>query len=277
MTRVLMAGWLAVKPYKNENISAGRVSRQRHLLVGTKSETAWMFRVQSSANITHSVCLSNCASRKKPFSTRSPRSPFAINELVPVLRWYAREGRDLPWRRTHDAYRILVSEVMLQQTQVSRVLVFYKTWLKKFPTWHALSRASNADVIHAWAGLGYNRRGLMLRDIAKHIVTHDLPKTEQEWLKLKGIGPYTAAAVASFAQGQTTVPIDTNIRRVLGRVLLGKTFPTLDDDARIRRHVTRYALRDSHWQAVFDWHRRLQKIRLRHMSAPFTMPRRRNS
>jgi A/G-specific adenine glycosylase len=141
---------------------------------------------------------------------------------------------------------------MLQQTQVSRVLVFYKTWLKKFPTWHALARASNADVIHAWAGLGYNRRGLMLRDIAKHIVTHGLPKTEQDWLKLKGIGPYTAAAVASFAQGQTTVPIDTNIRRVLGRALLGKTFPTLDDDPRIRRRVTQYALRGSHWQAVFD-------------------------
>ncbi len=169
-----------------------------------------------------------------------------------LLRWYAREGRNLPWRKTHDAYRILVSEVMLQQTQVSRVLVFYKTWLKKFPTWHALARASNADVIHAWAGLGYNRRGLMLRDIAKHVVTHGLPKTEQDWLKLKGIGPYTAAAVASFAQGQTTVPIDTNIRRVLGRALLGKTFPTLDDDPRIRRRVTRYALRGSHWQAVFD-------------------------
>ncbi len=172
-----------------------------------------------------------------------------------LLRWYAREGRDLPWRRTHDAYRILVSEVMLQQTQVSRVLVFYKTWLKKFPTWHTLARASNADVIHAWAGLGYNRRGLMLRDIAAHIVTHGLPKTEQDWLKLKGIGPYTAAAVASFAQGQTTVPIDTNIRRVLGRVLLGKTFPTPTDDRRIRRAVgARRALplRSDHFQALFD-------------------------
>lgn len=184
----------------------------------------------------------------------------------PLLRWYATEGRDLPWRRTHDAYRILVSEVMLQQTQVSRVLEYYKTWLKKFPTWHALSRASNAEVIHAWAGLGYNRRGLMLRDIAAHVVTNGLPNTEQDWLALKGIGPYTAAAVASFAQGQTTVPIDTNIRRVLGRVLLGKTFPTLDDDARIRRVVgTEHAnavgtihelslprLRADHFQALFD-------------------------
>ncbi len=95
---------------------------------------------------------------------------------TPLLRWYAREGRDLPWRNTRDPYRILVSEVMLQQTQVSRALEFYRTWLKTFPTWHALARASNKDVIHAWAGLGYNRRGLMLRDIAKQVVAHGVPK-----------------------------------------------------------------------------------------------------
>lgn len=173
----------------------------------------------------------------------------------PLLRWYAREGRDLPWRQTHDAYRILVSEIMLQQTQVARVLLFYKAWLKKFPTWHALARASNTEVVHAWAGLGYNRRGLMLRDIARHVTTHGLPSTEEEWRQLKGIGPYTAAAIASFAQGQRTIPIDTNIRRVLGRLLLAKPFPAPADDNRIRRSVgARRAspLHADHFQAMFD-------------------------
>lgn len=155
----------------------------------------------------------------------------------PLLRWYAREGRDLPWRKTHDAYRILVSEVMLQQTQVARVLIFYKTWLKKFPTWHALARASNSEVIHAWAGLGYNRRGLMLRDIAKQVVVKGLPKSRAEWMELKGVGPYTSAALTAFSLREAAIPIDTNIRRVLGRLLLGKPFPTLTDDAHIEKQA----------------------------------------
>ncbi|MEK7473703.1 MAG: A/G-specific adenine glycosylase [Patescibacteria group bacterium] len=156
---------------------------------------------------------------------------------TPLLRWYEREKRDLPWRHTRDPYRVLVSEIMLQQTQVSRVLEFYRRWLKRFPTWRALARASNKDVIHAWAGLGYNRRGLMLRDIARQVVAHGVPKSRDEWLALKGIGPYTSAALASFCLREPAVPIDTNIRRVLGRVLLGKTFPTLADDARIEREA----------------------------------------
>lgn len=153
----------------------------------------------------------------------------------PLLRWYAREGRDLPWRKTHDAYRILVSEVMLQQTQVARVLIFYKTWLKKFPTWHALARASNSEVIHAWAGLGYNRRGLMLRDIAKQVVEKGVPKSRDEWLELKGVGPYTSAALTAFSLREAAIPIDTNIRRVLGRLFLGKPFPSLKDDERLEK------------------------------------------
>lgn len=171
---------------------------------------------------------------------------------TPLLRWFAREGRDLPWRKTHDPYRVLVSEIMLQQTQVSRVLLYYRSWLKRFPTWRALARASNAEVIHAWAGLGYNRRGLMLRDIAKRVVSEGMPMSYDAWLSFKGIGPYTAAAVASFAQGLPTVPIDTNIRRVLGRALLGKLFPTPLDDPRIRKQATHYSLLPTHFQALFD-------------------------
>lgn len=142
-----------------------------------------------------------------------------------LLRWYDKEGRDLPWRKTRDPYRILVSEMMLQQTQVDRVQVFYRAWFKRFPTWKSLARGSNAQVIRAWAGLGYNRRALALRDIAREVVHLGVPKTEEEWRKLKGIGAYTAAAVSIFAQNKKTLPVDTNVRRVLGRLLLDKPYP----------------------------------------------------
>ncbi len=134
-----------------------------------------------------------------------------------LLRWYDRHGRDLPWRKTRDPYCILISEIMLQQTQVPRVLLFYSRWLKRFPNFSTLAKASNADVIHAWAGLGYNRRALMLRDIAREVVRRGVPKTEAQWRELKGIGPYTAAALACFSLHERTMPIDTNIRRVLAR------------------------------------------------------------
>lgn len=124
---------------------------------------------------------------------------------------------------------------MLQQTQVSRVLGFYDRWMKTFPDWKKLSKATNAEVITLWAGLGYNRRGLMLRDIAREIVKNGEPTTEDGWRTLKGIGPYSAAALAVFANHVRTMPVDTNIRRVLGRVLLGKPFSRLSDDERIRR------------------------------------------
>lgn len=173
-----------------------------------------------------------------------------------LLAWYRKNGRKLPWRETQDPYRILVSELMLQQTQVPRVLVFYPRWLKQFPSWKALATASNAEVISAWAGLGYNRRALMLRDIARQVVAHGVPKSEEEWRLLKGVGPYTAAALAAFSLHARTLPIDTNIRRVLGRVLLGKPFPDLKDDEKIQKKAntflpTRVDFHDVP-QALFD-------------------------
>lgn len=150
-----------------------------------------------------------------------------------LLKWYRKEGRDLPWRKTTDPYRILVSEIMLQQTQVSRGLLFFEKWLEQFPNWQTLASASNADVIHAWAGLGYNRRALMLRDIAVQIVENGVPKSEDEWLKLKGVGPYTAAALTVFSLQKRAFPIDTNIRRVIGRLFLGKSYAQPSDDAEI--------------------------------------------
>lgn len=169
-----------------------------------------------------------------------------------LLVWFRASGRDLPWRKTRNPYHVLVSEIMLQQTQVHRVLGYYDRWLTRFPDWTALAAASNADVISQWAGLGYNRRGLMLRDIAREIMGQigkknqysnnrrnrtEEPKTREEWEKLKGIGPYTSAAICAFALKQRVMPIDTNIRRVLGRYLLGKPFAQPTDDARIEKHV----------------------------------------
>lgn len=173
-----------------------------------------------------------------------------------LLNWFDHEGRKLPWRNTRDPYRILVSEIMLQQTQVARVIDFYRAWMKQFPTWNALAKASNAEIIHAWAGLGYNRRGLALRDIAKYIVANGIPKSREAWLALKGIGPYTADALAVFALHERRWPIDTNLRRVGGRLWLGKPYPQPADDERIRVRATSYFLQAARFydlpQATFD-------------------------
>ncbi|MFA6130759.1 MAG: A/G-specific adenine glycosylase [Patescibacteria group bacterium] len=156
-----------------------------------------------------------------------------------LLTWYRKEGRRLPWRGTRNPYRILVSEIMLAQTQVPRVLLFYSGWMKKFPNWKSLASASNAQVLRAWAGLGYNRRALMLRDIARDIVKRGVPQTEEDWGSLKGIGRYTAAALTVFSLRQIAAPIDTNIRRVIGRAILGLSFPSTADDEKIRKALMR--------------------------------------
>jgi A/G-specific adenine glycosylase len=138
-----------------------------------------------------------------------------------VLTWYRRSGRDLSWRRTRDPYRVLVSEVMLQQTQVSRVLPVYGRFLRRFPTLRALSRAALGDVLREWSGLGYNRRARDLHAIAR-ANSSGLPRTVAGLDALPGVGAYTSAAVACFAYGERTGFADTNIRRVLGRALLGR-------------------------------------------------------
>jgi len=149
----------------------------------------------------------------------TPASPATFRRLV--ISWYRGSGRDLPWRRTRDPYRVLVSEVMLQQTQVSRVLPAYRRFLRRFPTLRALSRASLGEVLREWSGLGYNRRARDLHAIAR---THSsgLPRTVAALDALPGIGAYTSAAVACFAFDEPTAFADTNIRRVLGRAILGR-------------------------------------------------------
>lgn len=173
-----------------------------------------------------------------------------------LLRWYDKHGRDLPWRKTRNAYHILISEVMLQQTQVSRVILYYHRWLERFPSWKELASATTPEVIAQWSGLGYNRRGLMLRDIARHIMANGEPDTEEGWRTLKGVGPYTAAAIASFSLHERTLPIDTNIRRVGARMWLGIPFPDLKDDERIREASQPFLPRQGRYydipQALFD-------------------------
>src|SRR5918996_426258 len=141
-----------------------------------------------------------------------------------LLSWYRDYGRDLPWRRTDDPYHILVSEIMLQQTQVDRVLPKYREWLDKYPTLEALARAPEADVSETWYPLGYNIRPKRLQAIAREAVASyggQLPSDEQTLLSFKGIGAYTAGAIRSFAFRERAAILDTNVARVLFRVFVG--------------------------------------------------------
>jgi A/G-specific adenine glycosylase len=131
-----------------------------------------------------------------------------------LLAWFETAGRDLPWRRTRDPYAILVSEVMLQQTQVERVVPRYLRFLARWPTVDALAAATTADVILEWQGLGYNRRAVNLHRAAAIVAAHGWP---EDLTELPGVGPYTAAAVANFAFGRDVLPVDTNVRRVQER------------------------------------------------------------
>ncbi|MGE0448497.1 MAG: A/G-specific adenine glycosylase [Vicinamibacterales bacterium] len=141
-----------------------------------------------------------------------------------LLAWYRRHGRDLPWRRTDDPYHILVSEIMLQQTQVDRVLPKYAEWLELFPSLASLAQAEEAKVTAAWRPLGYNIRPKRLQAIAREaVVNHggQLPADEATLLSFKGIGAYTAGAIRSFAFRQRAAILDTNVARVLFRVFVG--------------------------------------------------------
>ncbi len=137
-----------------------------------------------------------------------------------LAAWFGEHGRDLPWRRTDDPYSILVSEVMLQQTQVERVVPRYLAWLRRWPTVGALAAAPAADVIREWQGLGYNRRGLNLHRAARAIASDGWP---DDLTELPGVGPYTAAAIRCFALGEDVLPVDVNVARVQRRTGHGFT------------------------------------------------------
>jgi A/G-specific adenine glycosylase len=134
-----------------------------------------------------------------------------------LLSWYATDHRDFPWRRTTDPYAVLVSEVMLQQTQASRVAERFPIFMRRFPTAAALAAATEAQVLAAWSGLGYNRRALALRRAATEVASHGWPQDMEALTRLPGIGPYTARAMASLAFGEPVGVVDTNVRRWLVR------------------------------------------------------------
>jgi len=135
-----------------------------------------------------------------------------------ILTWYRKNQRDLPWRKTRDPYRILISEVMSQQTQISRVIPKYEAWLDKFPTVQSLAASNISDVLRYWSGLGYNRRALNLKKTAEMIIEKykgKFPTNEKELLSLPGIGQYTSRAVLCFAFDQQVAVVDTNVRKVI--------------------------------------------------------------
>lgn len=167
-----------------------------------------------------------------------PDLPADLPEIQQsLLEWYRANARDLPWRRTRDPYRILVSEVMLQQTQVDRVIPKYHAFLETFPTVEDLADAPTADVIRLWSGLGYNRRAVNLQRAATAVVEQyggEFPADVEALKALPGIGPYTAGAIACFALEQDVGFMDTNIRRLLHRLFIG---PEVPDEQRSHREM----------------------------------------
>jgi A/G-specific adenine glycosylase len=164
-----------------------------------------------------------------------PIAPAVRSAFGRRLRaWYRRSHRDLPWRKTRDPYLVLVSELMLQQTQVSRVLEFYARFIERFPTMQHLADAPPKRVMESWEGLGYYARARNLHKLAKHVTAGDgpgtLPSEPHELRKLPGIGAYTAGAVASFAYEKRAALVDTNVARVLSRVFAPKLNPKKPSD-----------------------------------------------
>jgi A/G-specific adenine glycosylase len=152
-----------------------------------------------------------------------------------VLDWFGQSGRGLPWRATRDPYRVLVAEVLAQQTQAARAAAAWPRFLERFPDVAALAAATPAEVLRAWQGLGYNRRALALRATAQAVVERGgWPDTVEGLAALPGIGPYTARAVACFALGLQVAPVDTNVARVLARALTGGDPSQLGPAARQR-------------------------------------------
>jgi A/G-specific adenine glycosylase len=184
-----------------------------------------------------------------------------------LLTWYRRHGRDLPWRRTDDPYHILVSEIMLQQTQVDRVLPKYAEWLDKFPSLHALADADETHVTDTWRPLGYNIRPRRLQAIAREAVERydgHLPADEATLLSFKGIGAYTAGAIRSFAFGQRAAILDTNVARVLFRVFVGHGDPK---GHAMKKHLWTLSGALVPRRHVFDFNQALMDFGATHCSA----------
>lgn len=178
-----------------------------------------------------------------------------------VFAWFKKHGRDLPWRKTSDPYAIALSEIMLQQTQVDRVIPKWRNFLAVFPTWSALAKGKASDVLRLWQGLGYNRRAIQLHRLAKAVIEQggELPNDIEAMMKLPGIGAYTANAIAAFAfRNPLAAPVDTNIVRILRRC-----FPRHKSHAKSMQ-VLAYALRPND---VWTWNHALMDLGALHCTA----------
>ncbi|MHB1505183.1 MAG: A/G-specific adenine glycosylase [Sulfobacillus sp.] len=160
-----------------------------------------------------------------------------------LLDWYRQAGRDLPWRQAPTAYQVVVSELMLQQTTVATALIRYPRFLQAFPDFLSLAGASEDEVVAEWAGLGYYQRARHLSRLARRVVAEGLPRGESAWRQMPGVGPYTAAAIAAFAEGGRALAIDVNVRRTLSRLFAFKDTPQID--AAIRAAMEPFLLPDS--------------------------------
>jgi len=193
-------------------------------------------------------------------SPSSNEADYIQRVHISLLQWYAAEKRDLPWRESNDPYAILVSEIMLQQTQVDRVLHKYLQFLTAFPTLGDLAAAPTADVISVWVPLGYNMRAVRLQSIARQVIAEyhgRIPDTIEELLKLKGVGRYTAGAIACFAYRKQVATVDTNIRRVLHRIFFGLEHPEPKlNDAQMLTHAERVLPEGK----AYDWNQALMDL-----------------
>jgi len=173
-----------------------------------------------------------------------------------VWSHYRAHGRDMPWRRDHRAYYVVVSEIMLQQTQVSRVVPKFQSFVRRFPDWAHLARASVADVLREWSGLGYNRRALWLKRIAEHVVTSptgELPRTYEDLRELPGIGPNTAGSILAFASDIPHPFIETNIRSAYIHFFFKDTRNKIQDTNIMR--LIEETLKDTYIQKrAREWH-----------------------
>ena len=198
------------------------------------------------------------ARRPQPPAVPAPADRRRFRERL--LTWYRRHGRDLPWRKTSDPYHILVSEIMLQQTQVDRVLPKYAEWLAKYPSLEALATAPEQEVTDAWYPLGYNIRPKRLQTIARESVARyggRLPADQETLLSFKGIGAYTAGAIRSFAFRERAAILDTNVARVLFRVFVGDGDPK---SHAMKRHLWRVSETLVPIRHVFDFNQALKDL-----------------
>jgi len=193
--------------------------------------------------------------RSRPLAVPAPADRRRFRQRL--LTWYGRHGRDLPWRKTDDPYHILVSEIMLQQTQVDRVLPKYAEWLDKYPSMEVLAEAPEQDVTSTWYPLGYNIRPKRLQSIAREsVATYGgrLPSDEATLLSFKGIGAYTAGAIRSFAFRERAAILDTNVARVLFRVFVAKGDPK---SHAMKQHLWKISETVMPHRQVFDFNQAL--------------------